>query len=248
MNFAGIALSMKALPDSRERVRPNVIPERSFMEADYWRQRWEEKNIPFHEGCVNGYLKFYFERLNCKTGDRVFVPLCGKALDMQWICDQGCEVLGVELSPIAVTEYFEDNEIEYRCSRESPFDVFSGGGATLLCGDIFDMSHAHFQGIEAIYDRAAYIAFDPDQRRRYAEFLCAMLPQGAPVLLLTLEYPQALMDGPPFSVGEAEVRERFTSRYHVAHLETRDIIRKQPRFQQKGLPELLAHAFMLIDR
>jgi len=218
------------------------------MEADYWRQRWEEKNIPFHEGCVNGYLKFYFERLNCKTGDRVFVPLCGKALDMQWICDQGCEVLGVELSPIAVTEYFEDNEIEYRCSRESPFDVFSGGGATLLCGDIFDMSHAHFQGIEAIYDRAAYIAFDPDQRRRYAEFLCAMLPQGAPVLLLTLEYPQALMDGPPFSVGEAEVRERFTSRYHVAHLETRDIIRKQPCFQQKGLPELLAHAFMLIDR
>jgi len=63
-----------------------------------------------------------------------------------------------------------------------------------------------------------------------------------------LEYPQALMDGPPFSVGEAEVRERFTSRYHVAHLETRDIIQKQPRFQQKGLPELLAHAFMLIDR
>ncbi len=218
------------------------------MKADYWHQRWQEKNIPFHEGRVNGYLKIYFERLNCRTGDRVFVPLCGKALDIKWICDQGCEVLGVELSPIAVTEYFDENGIEYRCSREEPFDVFSGGGATLLCGDLFDMDPAHFEGIKAIYDRAAYIAFDPDQRRRYAEFFCAKLPKGAPVLMLTLEYPQGIMDGPPFSVGEMEVRERFASRYHVEHLETRDIIENQPHFQQKGLPELLAHAFVLIDR
>jgi thiopurine S-methyltransferase len=218
------------------------------MKAEYWHQRWEEKNIPFHEGRVNGYLKIYFERMNCYPGDRVFVPLCGKALDMKWICDQGCEVLGVELSPIAVAEYFKENEIEFRCSREHPFDVLSGGGATLLCGDVFDMGAAHFQGISGIYDRAAYIAFDPAGRRRYAEFFCAMLPKGAPLLLLTLEYPQSLMDGPPFSVSEAEVRERFTSRYHVVHLETRDIIQKQPRFQQKGLSELLAHAFILNDR
>jgi thiopurine S-methyltransferase len=218
------------------------------MEADYWHQRWEQKNIPFHEGRVNGYLKIYFERLKCNEGDRVFVPLCGKALDIKWICDQGCEVLGVELSPIAVTEYFEENAIERRCSREAPFDVFSGGGAVLLCGDIFDMGSAHFEGINAIYDRAAYIAFDPDRRRRYAEFLSAMLPKGAPLLLLTLEYPQALMEGPPFSVGEAEVRERFAPRYHVEHLETRDIIDKQPHFQQKGLPQLLAHAFFMTDR
>lgn len=217
------------------------------MEADYWRQRWEEKNIPFHEGRVNGYLKIYFERLSCKPGDRVFVPLCGKALDMKWICDRGCEVLGVELSPIAVTEYFQENEIEYRCSREPPFDVFRGGGARLLCGDVFHMDAARFQGIKAVYDRAAYIAFDPDHRRRYAEFFCEMLPEGAPVLLLTLEYPQALMDGPPFSVGEAEVQKRFSSRYRVVHLETRDIIQSQPRFQQKGLSELLAHAFILTD-
>ncbi len=154
----------------------------------------------------------------------------------------------MELSPIAVTEYFNENEIEYRCSRESPFDVFSGGGATLLCGDMFDMDPAHFEGVKAIYDRAAYIAFDPEQRRRYAEFFCAMLPKAAPVLLLTLEYPPNIMDGPPFSVGEAEVRERFASRYHVEHLETRDIIDKQPHFQQKGLTQLLAHAFVLTDR
>lgn len=218
------------------------------MDADFWHKRWQEKNIPFHEGRVNGYLKIYFTRLKCQPGDRVFVPLCGKALDMKWICDRGCEVLGVELSPIAVTEYFEENGIEYRCSRENPFDVFSGGRAMLLCGDMFGMSPAHFDGIKAVYDRAAYIAFDADQRRHYAEFFCTMLPRGAPVLLLTLEYPQELMDGPPFSVGEAEVRERFASRYHVEHLETRDIIENQPHFQQKGLPVLFAHAFILRDR
>lgn len=218
------------------------------MDADFWHERWTENNIPFHEGRVNGYLKIYFDRLNCRPGDRVFVPLCGKALDMKWICERGCEVLGVELSPIAVTRYFEENGIDYRTVREHPFDVFAGRGATLLCGDIFDMSPVHFEGIKAVYDRAAYIAFERDQRRRYAEFFCTMLPAGAPVLLLTLDYPQEIMDGPPFAVDEAEVRERFESRYHVEHLETRDIIEKQPHFQQKGLPILLAHAFVLRDR
>lgn len=218
------------------------------MDADFWHARWQENNIAFHEGRVNGYLKVYFDRLGCKKGDQVFVPLCGKALDMKWICEQGCEVLGAELSPIAVRQYFRENDIEYRIIRQHPFEIYSGGGATLLCGDMFDMDPTQFQGIKAIYDRAAYIAFDPDQRRRYAEFFCAMLPEGAPVLLLTLEYPQELMQGPPFAVGEAEVRERFDSRYNVEHLETRDIIDTQPRFQQKGLPLLLAHAFILTDR
>ena len=218
------------------------------MDADFWHRRWRENNIAFHEGRVNGYLKVYFDRLKCNPGDTAFVPLCGKALDMKWISDQGCEVLGVELSPIACRQFFEENAIKYRTAREGPFDVYSGGSATLLCGDMFDMERPRFQRISAIYDRAAYIAFDPEARKRYAEFFLAMLPDGAPVLLLTLEYPQDIMDGPPFAVGEAEVRERFEPRYHVTHLETRDIISKQPRFQQKGLPVLLAHAFILNDR
>lgn len=218
------------------------------MDADFWHKRWQENDIPFHEGRVNGYLKAYFGKLDCRQGDRVFVPLCGMALDMTWLREQGCEVLGVELSAIAAARYFEEGGVEYRSTREGRFEIFTGGGVTLLCGDLFDMDRAHFEGIRAIYDRAAYIAFDAPGRRRYAEFLCAMLPERAPVLLLTLEYPPNIMDGPPFSVGEAEVRARFGERYDVEHLETRDIIEKQPRFQKKGLPALFAHAYCLTDR
>lgn len=218
------------------------------MDPKYWHQRWRENDIPFHEGRVNGYLEQHFSRLRCNEGDRVFVPLCGKAVDIKWICEQGCDVLGVELSPVAIGDFYEESGIEYRSTREGAFEAFTGGGATLLCGDLFDMTPAHFEGIDASYDRAAYIAFDTPMRARYADFMCDMLPPGTPVLLLTLEYPPELMDGPPFAVGETEVRERFGARYDIEHLDTRDIISRSPYFQKKGLPTLLAHAFLLRDR
>lgn len=218
------------------------------MDANFWHQRWREGNIPFHEGRVNGYLKIYFDRLECGADDLVFVPLCGKAVDMKWIRERGCRVLGVELSPIASRDFFVDSGVDYAVEEEGGFKKYSGQGVELLCGDLFAMARGGFENVKAIYDRASYIAFDAAMRERYADFICSMLPRGAPVLLLTLDYPQDLMDGPPFAVGEDEVRERFEGRYDVAHLETRDIIEQQPHFQAKGLPTLLAHAFLLRDR
>ncbi len=109
------------------------------------------------------------------------------------------------------------------------------------------MSASRLKGVRGIYDRASFIAFDDLGRERYARFVCDRMPSGAKLLLLTLEYPQDIMSGPPFSVGEAEVRQRFEGRYRVDLLETRDIIEKQPHFQAKGLPTLLAHAFLLED-
>ncbi len=36
------------------------------------------------------------------TGRRVLVPLCGKTPDLLWLAEQGNEIVGVELSEIAV--------------------------------------------------------------------------------------------------------------------------------------------------
>ena len=218
------------------------------MVEDLWHQRWRENNIPFHEGRVNGYLKAYYERLGLTGDEKVFVPLCGKALDMIWIRQQGQTVLGVELSPIAVRDFFSENGIASRVEKCGAFERYSGDGIELLCGDVFDMTSSHLNDVRAIYDRASYFALDIDGRRRYADFFSDMLPVGADILLLTLEYPQSIMEGPPYSVGEAEVRNRFETRYRVTHLETRDIIDRQPRFRAKGLPTLLAHAFLLADQ
>lgn len=217
------------------------------MDADFWHQRWQADNIAFHEGRVNGYLKTYFERIGTQPDDTVFVPLCGKAVDMSWIRQQQRRVLGIELSPIAIKDFFAEQEIDFVTGEAGRFDKFSGDGIDLLCGDLFDMTPQMLSQVRGVYDRASYIASDYNGRKRYAEFMCANLPVGARILLLTLDYPQSIMEGPPFAVDEAEVRGRFENRYRVEHLETRDIIEKQPRFQQKGLPFLLAHAFLLND-
>jgi hypothetical protein len=50
----------------------------------------------------------------------------------------------------------------------------------------------------------------PDLRARYVQHLRALLPSGAPGLVLTFEYDQALMQGPPFSVSEAELRHHYS--------------------------------------
>ena len=116
-----------------------------MVDADFWHQRWQENNIPFHEGRINGYLKIYFDRLRLKPGESVFVPLCGKALDMVWIGQQGQRVLGVELSDIAVRDFFSENGIQFDVDRVPGFERYSGADIEILCGDFFDMTDSYFE-------------------------------------------------------------------------------------------------------
>ena len=50
------------------------------------------------------------------TGDakiRIFLPLCGKAGDLNWLYQAGHTVLGVEGVPFVVEQFFRENKIEH---------------------------------------------------------------------------------------------------------------------------------------
>ena len=79
-----------------------------MVDHQHWLDRWREDRIGFHEASVNRHLQNWFAKYSGNTGSRVFVPLCGKALDMLWIARQGFEVLGVELSEIAVEAFLDE--------------------------------------------------------------------------------------------------------------------------------------------
>ena len=81
------------------------------MEASFWHERWEENRIGFHENDTNPLLLKYFKRLSLNKGDRVFLPLCGKSLDIAWLLSEGCQVAGAELSEIAIQQLFEELEL-----------------------------------------------------------------------------------------------------------------------------------------
>lgn len=235
------------------------------METEYWTGRWERGETGWHKAEVNPYLVRYWDSAGVLAGGRVLVPLCGKSLDLGWLASRGHSVLGVELSPLAIAGFFTEADLlsEIAVRRVGPigrpaepadapggrFEVTGARGIDLACGDIFDLEVLDLasQGVVGLYDRASLIALPPALRARYAETLCRCLPPGARGLVVTLEYDQTLRDGPPFSVGPAEVERLFGGRFEVRPLCDDDILHENPGFVQAGVPWLREHAFALTD-
>ena len=63
------------------------------MEHDFWHDRWESNRIGFHESAPNPLLTEHFPALSVPNSGRVFVPLCGKTLDIGWLLSQGQRVV-----------------------------------------------------------------------------------------------------------------------------------------------------------
>jgi thiopurine S-methyltransferase len=180
--------------------------ETPIMQPEFWRQRWASNQIAFHESQANPLLVAHFDALGLSHGSRVFVPLCGKTLDIDWLLSRGYQVAGAELSTLAVAQLFERLEITPAVARVGALERHSASGLDIFLGDIFDLSVEILGRVDAIYDRAALVALPLELRQRYVKLLDT-LAGNAPQLLITLAYDQTLVDGPPFSVTAAEVRE-----------------------------------------
>jgi len=214
------------------------------MEPEFWHHRWTSNQIGFHEGQVNAYLARYYPQLGLAPGETVFVPLSGKSVDLRWLADQGAHVVGVELSPIAVESFFAEQGLTPRTRKEGAFAVWESGPIRLLCGDYFALAPEDLAGVHAVYDRAALIALPPERRADYVAHLDRLLPGARRTLLVTLEYPQEQMQGPPFSVAEHEVHSLFAGA-RIERLGIHDVLADNPRFREKGLTRLLECAYRI---
>ncbi|HBK47035.1 MAG TPA: thiopurine S-methyltransferase [Xanthomonadaceae bacterium] len=215
------------------------------MDADFWLQRWQDGQIGFHQGEVMPLLQKHWPALRLPRGSRVLVPLCGKSLDMHWLAAQGYRVLGVELSPLAVAQFFEDAGLQPRRSRSHDGEHFVAGPIEIVCGDAFALDQALLAGCAGVYDRAALVALPPDLRRHYLHTVYARLPGGSRGLLITLEYPQPEKAGPPFSVEAPEVQSLFAAPWQAQPLERRDILDQEPRFRAEGVSALSTAVYRL---
>lgn len=218
------------------------------MEPDFWHRRWRKNEIGFHQGDINRHLRAHWAHLGAAPGALVFVPLCGKSRDMLWLREQGHRVLGVELSAIAVRDFFVENELPLESEADGPFIAHRSGDLTVLEGDFFALDAARLAGVGAVFDRASLIAFPPEMRPRYARHLLSLLPGGTRLLLLTMEYPQDEMQGPPFSVREDEVLRLFGEDAVVERIHQAEVLHEHARFIQKGLTSLTEKVYRLIRR
>ncbi len=223
------------------------------MKKEFWLERWEREETGFHQDDFNPYLRQYWQELQLARDSEVFVPLCGKSRDMLWLRDQGCQVLGVELSDIAVQAFFRENGYDPRqVSRHrvvgGKFEQCEAEDIRIMCGDFFDLGKADLDKVIAVYDRASLIALPPEMREQYVRHLASILPPATQILLVTLEYPQPEMQGPPFSVSASEVEAFYREHAEVRLLAQIDVLAQNPRFRQRGLTGMVESVFLLTLR
>lgn len=208
------------------------------MEEAFWQARWAQGQIGFHLQEVNPYLQQHWPSLSIAPGSQVLVPLCGKSLDMAWLAGQGLRVLGVELAERAVEDFFAEQGLQPEVEQQGVLRLYRAAGVEIYCGDFFNVQAEHVAGCTALYDRAALIALPETMRARYVEHLAAILPGNCRGLLVSLEYAQEEMSGPPFSVSKAEIDARLSPYWQIELLARHDVLNENWRFLQRGLSSL----------
>jgi thiopurine S-methyltransferase len=211
-----------------------------MINNDFWMQRWQEGQIGFHRNVVNPKLTEFADQLIDANTKRVYVPLCGKTLDMSWLADQGLHVVGCELSPLAIHQFFEERDTEF----EQKIDVYHSSRFTLYQRDFFELDPSTQQPIEAIYDRAAMVAIGYERQTEYARHLLKILAPGGKILLVSFDYDRLEMNGPPFAVADEVVRKSFAGA-KVDCLSKRSILEEEPKFKNRGLSRLSESVWLI---
>jgi len=192
------------------------------MKKEFWLEVWDNNDIGFDQAEVNPLLEKHIKALNLSAGDSIFVPLCGKSIDMVWLLKQGYKIVGIELSEDAIKQFFSDLKVTPETWSDCGLKRYSAQNIEILVGDFFDLNSDLIGPVDAIYDRASLVALPADMRVKYAQHLMTICDQ-AKQLLITFNYDQRQQAGPPFSISAEEVNNHYTKHYQIAQLDSVEV-------------------------
>jgi thiopurine S-methyltransferase len=215
------------------------------MNSEFWLENWKQNKIGFHQNSINPHLMAFWRQLKLPLDSQVLVPLCGKSLDLLWLKQEGHDVLGVELSELAASQFFSENDLAHNLSEQDGFISYQAESLIFLQGDFFRLTADHLRNVQGVFDRAALVALPDELRRSYAQHLSNNLPETAKLLLITFEYDQTQLSGPPFSVRESEVHALYQDRFEIKRLLVQDVLENYPQFRDLGLSSLEEKVYLL---
>ncbi len=215
------------------------------MQPSFWHEKWDAQQIGFHLNAVNPLLVKHWPQLDLAANCQVFVPLCGKSLDMCFLAEQGHDVVGCELNEVAVKQFYQENNLPVEVNQVVEHQQFSTEQVTIYQGDIFTLDAAALPNVEAFYDRAALIAWPEEMRLTYAKKLAQLIPADSVGLLITLDYPQAELNGPPFAVSGDWVSANLSDDFEIECLASEDVLSDNPRFVKKQVSWLTESVYKL---
>ena len=184
------------------------------MEKEFWINKWELGQIGFHNPKPHPFLISNLDSLNLAQRSRIYLPLCGKTVDIAWLLERGFRVVGVELVRKAIDELFEELQLTPAITVVGELLHYQAENLDIFVGDVFALDQELLGPVDAIYDRAALVALPSETRIEYARHLIDSTQQAAQ-LLVTFEYDQAQMSGPPFSISEVEVIQHYGERFKI---------------------------------
>jgi thiopurine S-methyltransferase len=201
------------------------------LQPEFWHERWRIGQIGFHQSAVDRHLRRYWPELGLAAHSRVFVPLCGKSLDLQWLRQRGH-------SAAALESFCMEQGVPARRRTLDCFDVYEAAKIQLYRGDFFALTPEVLGSFSAVYDRAALISWTPELRATYVAHVAALSRPGTKTLLIATEYPQAQMPGPPFSLDTEEIHRLYSGSHSIQELSREDILANEPRLRSRGLTQL----------
>ncbi|UUM29519.1 thiopurine S-methyltransferase [Vibrio japonicus] len=213
-----------------------------MRDPEFWHGKWASNQIGFHLEDVNPLLIEYWKETNPSYEDKVLVPLCGKSEDLIWLATKHEEVQGVELSKIAVRAFFAEHfYTPMVTSINGQHELYQFDELSIYAGDFFT---APVQSADIIYDRAALVALPEVMREEYAFRIKSLLKPGGRILLVTLDYIQEEMSGPPFAVTEQEVNRLF-GEFKITRLNRDEADEQHPKIAKKGLSRFAEEVYLI---
>jgi thiopurine S-methyltransferase len=221
------------MSSAAQRGKPSDAP-RIDQDNHLWLEFWRDQRSDFHQSAVNPLLSKFWPELGLAHGSRVFVPLCGKSLDMLWLAQQGHEVIGIELSPVAVAAFFSENGLQPTQQQVGAFTLWRAGSISILCGDYFALTQHELGMIDTVYDRSSLTALPEAIRGQYVAQLGRLVSDSAVVFLLTVEDATMLQ-----ATGvDEEIARLYTGDFDIALTYVESVFEADPA--SSSLPDIRA--------
>lgn len=200
-----------------------------------WQDRWDTGNIRFHNPEVHAMLLKHFDKI-CPSGDggRIFVPLCGKTLDMKWLSEQNMFVVGLDGVRLSLEQFMSEQNLNFTTEKIPELgedcEVFKTADDKfhLYRGDIMDFSASIEGTFDAVWDRGSLVALRREDVPQYVKVIKSLIKPGGRCLVEVFDYDVKIMEGadikppcppPPFPMYEAELKDLYEPEFRVEFID-----------------------------
>lgn len=218
------------------------------MELSYWLSRWNKGNTGFH--MEKGYpsLSIHWPSLPIPSEPVVLIPLAGKSVDIKWIAERARKVICIEISALAIEQFFDQHEMEYSKSRFATFQIYHSKNIEFWCGDFMKLPLNKIEEVDLIYDKASIVALPENMRITYTDKIVSLSCATTKLLIHLLSYNQSEMTGPPFSVDPDDVKRLFPEYFDIHLLQKNSLdVHKFEKFLNRGLKSDLIEYLLLLS-